>query len=114
MKKLDDKLFREILIDREGHLGWQTPDENRAIFEACGYQVVEQRGHEKILISPFMYDKVRHWGGWLRALARVGDRLKAKPWANFYNGFVRSFDETLGRALPMAWSRVVVTVARKQ
>ena len=102
------------VIDREGHLGWQTPAENRAAFESAGFQVVEQRGHEKTLISPFMYDKVRHWGGGLRALIAVGDRLRKKPWSQLYNDLVRAFDETVGRALHESWSRVLVSVCQKQ
>jgi SAM-dependent methyltransferase len=114
MKRRDEDLYREILIDREGHQGWQTPAENRDAFEAAGFRMVEQRGHEKVLISPYMYDKVRHWGGGLRTLAGVGDHLRKKPWSQLYNGLVRVFDETVGRALPESWSRVLVSVCQKQ
>src|SRR5262245_9238388 len=38
MKRLDPALYHEILIEREGHLGWQTPAENRALFERAGFE----------------------------------------------------------------------------
>lgn len=113
MRRLDPALYREILIDREGHLGWQTPAENREIFERCGFRLLENGGHEKLLIEAAMYDKVRHWGGWLKALAELGYRFKPAPQLYFYNGLVRVLDATLGRLLPTSWSRVLVSVCER-
>jgi SAM-dependent methyltransferase len=114
MKQRDPALYREILIAREGHLGWQGSAENRALFEDHGFEVREHRGREKLLISPAMYDKVRHWGGGLAGLARVGLAFRSGPAFHAYNALTRVFDETLGRLLPESWSRVVVSVCRKR
>ena len=114
MKRRDRDLYREVLIDREGHAGWQTPDENRALFEGHGFKVLEHRGKEKLLIAPAMYDKLREFGGWMRPLAELGCRFRSAPGYYVYNGFIRILDETLCRVLPDRWSRVMVTVCEKQ
>lgn len=112
MKRSDPALYREILVDREGHAGWQTPAENRALFEEGGFEVRRDRGQEKLFISPAMYDKVAHWPGGLRRIARVGLRFRYGRAFHAYNALLRVFDETLGRLLPDAWARVRVTVCR--
>ena len=70
LKRRDLDLYREVLIDREGHLGWETPAVNRAQFEAAGLRVLEYRGKDKLLIPPAMFDKVGQWGGALRRVGR--------------------------------------------
>jgi len=108
-------LFKEVLIDREGHLGWQTVEDNRTLFEANGFRVVEDLGRETTpLISAAMYDKVAQWLGWMRPVARVVERLSRPPWFHFYNGALRVLDATLGRLLPLSWSRIVITVCEKE
>ncbi len=114
MKRRDRALYREVLIDREGHLGWQDPQENRTLFEEAGFRVLEHRGKEKLLISPAMYDKVQHFGGWLAPLARLGLRLRRTALFYGYNAALRAFDESLGRWLPESWSRVVLSVCEKR
>ncbi len=114
MKRRDPALYREILIDREGHAGWQTPAENRALFDEAGFEIRDDRGQEKLFVSPAMYDKVANWPGGLRRIARLGLRFRYGPAFHAYNAGLRAFDETLGRLLPDAWSRVRVTACRKR
>jgi SAM-dependent methyltransferase len=113
MKRRDPARYREVLIDREGHVGWQTPAENLDLFEQAGFRVLEHRGKEKLLIAPAMYDKVRQFGGWVRPVARLGHRLSEPPWFQPYNGLLRILDETLCRLLPETWSRVLVSVCER-
>lgn len=113
LRRRDPALYREVFIDREGHLGWQTPEENREIFGAAGFRVVEHRGKEKLFFSPWMYDKVRQWDGGVRRLAGLFLRFAGGPQFQAYNAFVRSFDETVGRVLPTRFARVMVTVCEK-
>ena len=114
MKRRDRDLYREVLIDREGHAGWQTPDENRSLFEENGFRILEHRGKEKLLIAPAMYDKLREFGGWMRPFAELGCRFRSAPGYYAYNGVIRILDETLCRVLPKSWSRVMVSVCQKQ
>jgi hypothetical protein len=60
-----------------------------------------------------MYDKVAQWPGWTRPLARVAWRLSRPPWFHFYNGALRVLDATVGRLLPLSWSRIVISVCEK-
>jgi SAM-dependent methyltransferase len=113
MQRVDPALFREVLIDREGHLGWETPAANRAHFAAAGLRVLEQRGREKLLIGPAMYDKVREWPGSLRRLAQLGILFRFGVPFQLHNAATRVLDETLGRALPESWARIAVTVCER-
>jgi SAM-dependent methyltransferase len=113
MKRIDPALFREVLIEREGHLGWEGAAANRAGFAAAGLRVLEQRGREKLLIGPAMYDKVREWPGALRRLARIGIRFRFGVPFQVHNAAMRVLDETLGLALPESWARIAVTVCER-
>jgi SAM-dependent methyltransferase len=113
MQAADPALFQEILIDREGHSGWQTAAQNTAAFEAAGFRVLEHRGKEKLLIGPAMYDKVHNWSGGFRRLARVGLQFRYGWRFHLYNAASRVFDESVGRLLPQSWSRVMVTVCER-
>jgi hypothetical protein len=113
MQRRDPDLYREVWIDKEGHLGWETPERNLAAFAAAGFRVLEHCGKEKLLIAPAMFDKVQRWGGGLARLSRLGLRFRTGPAFHLYNAGLRLFDETLGRALPARWARVVVTVCEK-
>ena len=113
MQAADPALFQEVLIDREGHSGWQTAAQNAEAFEAAGFRVVEHRGKEKLLIGPAMYDKVHNWPGPFRSLARIGLRFRYGWRFHLYNAATRVFDESVGRVLPERWSRVMVTVCER-
>ena len=60
-----------------------------------------------------MCDKVQHWPGLLRRLARIGLRFRYGWRFHVYNAALRAFDETVGRMLPASWSRVIVTVCER-
>lgn len=113
MQATDPALFQEILIDREGHTGWQSAAENAASFEAAGFRVLEHRGKEKLLIGPAMYDKVQHWPGAFRRLAQIGIRFRYGWRFQLYNAVNRALDESVGRLLPASWARVMVTVCQR-
>ena len=112
MQAADPALFQEILIDREGHAGWQNAADNAASFEAAGFRVLEHRGKEKLLIGPAMYDKVQQWPGAFRRLARVGLQFRFGWRFHLYNAATRVLDESVGRWLPASWARVMVTRVR--
>lgn len=113
MQRVDPALFQEVLIDREGHLGWEGVAANRTGFAAAGLRVLEHRGREKLLIGPAMYDKVRQWPGGLRRLARLGIRFRFGIPFQIHNATMRVLDETLGRLVPERWARIAVTVCER-
>jgi SAM-dependent methyltransferase len=114
MRRSDANLFDQQFIEGDGHFGWQSPRENRAIFEAGGFRVREHRGKEKLLVEPGVFEKLRHWDGGLRRLAALGLRFRSGARFHAYNAGLRVFDETLGRLLPERWARVAVTVCEKR
>jgi SAM-dependent methyltransferase len=113
MQAADAALFREVLIEREGHMGWQNAADNAAAFERAGLRVLEHRGKEKLLIGPAMYDKVQRWPGRFRSWAQVGLRFQFGWRFHLYNAVTRVLDETAGRLLPASWARVMVTVCER-
>jgi SAM-dependent methyltransferase len=113
MQDADPALFQEILIDREGHAGWQSAADNAASFEAAGFRLLEHRGKEKLLIGPAMYDKVQHWPGAFRRGARIGLQFRFGWRFHLYNAAARVLDESVGRWLPASWARVMVTVCER-
>jgi len=46
-KENNSPLYEKLFIESGGHLGYQRPAENFAIFEEAGFRVVEQQGVEK-------------------------------------------------------------------
>jgi hypothetical protein len=114
MRAADPALFQVVLIDREGHAGWQSAAADAASFEAAGFRLVEHRGMEKLLIGPPMYHKVAEWGGAFARWARIGLRFEFGWRFHLYNAATRLFDDTVGRWLPTSWARVMVTVCERQ
>jgi SAM-dependent methyltransferase len=113
MQDADPGRFQEVLIDREGHAGWESAADNAAGFAAAGLRVTEHRGKEKLLIGPAMYDKVQQWPGRFRGLARVGLQFRFGWRFHLYNAVSRVLDESVGRWLPESWSRIMVTVCER-
>jgi SAM-dependent methyltransferase len=115
MKRRDPVLYQRLFIENDGHLGYQTPDENRELFEKCGFSVLEHCGLERTWIqSPSVYEKLRHWDGWMRWLAEIGFRLGKPPWFQGYTALTRIVDRTVGRVFPTNWARVVISVCERQ
>ncbi len=113
MQAADPDRFREVLIEREGHAGWQNAADNATALEAAGLRVLEHRGKEKLLIGPAMYHKVEEWPGAFRRWARVGLRFEFGWRFHLYNAVARVLDETVGPWLPERWARVMVTVCER-
>ncbi len=113
MQAADPSRFQEVLIDREGHGGWESAAQNAAGFAAAGLRVVEHRGKEKLLIGPAMFAKVAEWPGAFRRWAQVGLQFRYGWRYHLYNAVTRVLDETVGRCLPASWARVMVTVCER-
>ncbi len=115
LERRDAALFHELFVDREHHYGRQTPDANRELLSAAGMRIVQHQGCEKSwLLSPSEYARVGEWPGWPRRLAFLRARLGRPPWLYPYTALVRIFDESIGRVLPPAWARIVLTVGARQ
>jgi hypothetical protein len=115
LRSRDSELYKTTFIDHDGHLGYQTPDENDALFIEHGFRILRSHPMERSpLQSLSTYDKMRRWPGVLGTIgARLGvlhNRVLFYP----YIALVRLVDETVGRFLPRSWGRIAITVAVKE
>jgi SAM-dependent methyltransferase len=113
-RRSDPERYRRVLIDEEGHFGWETPESNRQAFRRAGFRVLEFRGKDKLLVAPAIYDKFGQWPGGVGRFAALGASLGSGRKFHLYNALLRILDETLGRLLPASWSRVIVAVCEKR
>lgn len=113
LKRRDPGRYHELYIEREHHHGYQTPDENRRLFEEAGFRVIRRLGNEKSWIqSPSEYVRIGQWPGWPRVVGRLGGPLSRKPLLFPYTAVVRTVDATVGRLLPLRWARTVLDVCQ--
>ena len=115
MRRKSGSLYRAEFIDRDGHVGYETPEQNLAVFEKSGFKVVEQVGLEKTpLQSTTVYGKMKRWPQPFAAAGAVLSRIERSRASFFsYIGVLRALDETVGRALPSRWARMALTVCEK-
>lgn len=106
--------YRELFIDGDGHLGYQTSAENRTLFGAAGLEVVEQRGLEKTPLQPAsVYTKLAAMSGRGARLFHAAEALGRAPLFHPYTALLRAVDTTLSRRLPAGWARIELTTCQK-
>jgi ubiquinone/menaquinone biosynthesis C-methylase UbiE len=115
MRRNSSALYNAEFIERDGHLGYQSPEQNLAAFKEAGFKVVEQLGLERTpLQSTTVYSKMKKWpapfSGAGSALSTI-DKSRVSFFS--YIGLLRALDETLGKILPQRWSRMALTVCEK-
>jgi ubiquinone/menaquinone biosynthesis C-methylase UbiE len=116
MRKSSSSRYREEFIDRDGHLGYETPRANLETFERSGFNVIEQLGLERTpLQSTTVYSKMRKWPQPFAAAGSLLHNIDKSRAALFpYIGVLRALDETVGKILPDRWSRMALTVCEKK
>jgi SAM-dependent methyltransferase len=114
-KRRDPAAYRKLFLDGDGHVGYQTPDENRATFEAAGLSVLEHRGLEKTPLQPAsVYDKLAAFGGRLAPLFGLGRALGKQPLFYPYTALLRAIDASVAPRLPERWARIALVVCEKR
>jgi len=115
LRRTGPELYQAHFIDADGHLGYQTVDDNDALFTAHGFEILRSHPMERSpLQSHSVYFKMRYWPGTARLLGRGLDFLGRPPFTYLYIALLRVIDETVGRALPRNWGRIAITVAVKR
>ena len=113
-KRLDPQRYKELFIDCDGHLGYESPADNLATFQAEGFRRIVHRGMEKTwLQSPSVFAKLSQYGDRLSGLLRLGSLFSRSPWFYPYTGLVRTIDATVGRVLPEDWARIELVVCER-
>ena len=114
-KKSDPKLYKTLFIDGDGHIGYQTPEDNLGLFNQAGFQQVKQRGLEKTFIqSPSCFDKLAKFDSPLRPFLKFASGFGRAPFFYAYTGILRLVDTLVSPWLPLRWSRIVLTECEKR
>lgn len=113
-KRNNRPLYNKLFIEGDGHLGYQRPAENLAIFEEAGFRVIEHQGMEKTwLQSPSAYTKLVQFGNSRNRLLAWASRLGQQPFFYPYTLLMRLTDALIGPWLPVDWARVDMVVCTK-
>lgn len=112
-KNRDPALYRKLFIEGDGHLGYQWPDENLALFRAAGFQILKHSGLDKTWVqASSTYSKLAQFagGGYLKPLGVLG----SSHWFYLWTGFMRLVDTFVCPWLPERWARIDKILAVKQ
>lgn len=113
-KLREPSLYRRLFIDGDGHLGYQTPEENAELFQAAGFAMLERRGMEKTFLqSPAAYTKLAEFGGVASQLFGRAKSLSRKPLFYPYTALMRIVDTIADPLLPKSWARIELVVCEK-
>jgi len=106
--------YSRLFLERDGHVGYETPERNLELFRHAGLTVVEHHGLEKTCLqSPSVYAKFGefprkgavHWSN----LARILGGVLFVP----YTVVTRLVDSMICPFLPQEWARIDLVVLRK-
>jgi SAM-dependent methyltransferase len=115
MRKTRPQLYRAMFIDSDGHLGYQTVEENDALFRAHGFHITCSHPMERTpLQSTSVYLKMLHWPGIAHWIGRSLSILDRPPFLHLYTALLRLVDGTVGRLFPRSWGRITILVAEKR
>ena len=110
-KRANAPLYKKLFIDGDGHLGYQRPAENLAIFVEAGFRVVEHLGMEKTCFqSPSAYTKLAQFGTICDRLYAWTAKLGEKPFFYLYTAIMRIVDTLICPWLPIDWARMDMVV----
>lgn len=116
LKQKDLPRYNQLFLEGDGHLGYETPEDNRQRFEQHGFEVRKHFGMERgWLQSQSVYEKYRHLPGltgWIGKLGYLGSRSRILTLLHIF--IVRLVDETIGRVFRNAKSRILISVLSKK
>ena len=114
----DPDLFREAFIEHDGHYGLESASAALRRFAEHGFSVCWWHAMNR---SPVQDLPVLGWlepygrkHRWAQAVSRAGKWISNHRIPNrLYTGSLQLFDDTLGRLLPLDWSRILLVVLEK-
>ena len=116
MKKSDLNLYKKIFIEKDGHLGYQTPKENSNLFISHNFKILKHFGLERsTFLAPSALLKLSENS----YLSNIGKRFttlfyKSSFFSITYNFILYLFDNTFGRMYPLKKSRVIISILQKK
>lgn len=113
-KRYDSALYETLFVAGDGHLGYQSLEENLATFRDAGFRVVYHKGMEKTwVLSPSAYTKLAQFGTFGRCVWSMASRLGRKPFFYPYTALLRLVDTLICPWLPADWARIDIVVCEK-
>lgn len=113
-RERDPALYHRLFLDTDGHVGYQTLNENRTLFASSGLRVIEHRGLESTpLQQPSVYSKLAEFEGPARTLFRWSELLGRSPQFYVHTAALRVLDAVASPLLPERWARIAITVCEK-
>ena len=112
-KNRNPALYRKLFLDDDGHLGYQWPSENIAMFKSAGFLIDEHRGLEKTSVQgSSVYIKLAQFpgGGHLKAFSHLGSHR----WFYLWTALTRIVDAIFCPVLPEQWARIDRIILVKQ
>lgn len=115
LKQKNIQLYKKMFLEKDGHLGYESPLENKMRFERNGFIVTKHFGMERTwLQSNSVYIKLAFLDGFLGLIGRVGKFFSSgKVFERISIVMVRIWDETFGRLWPLSSARIIITIAIK-
>ncbi len=114
-RDVDPDRYTRMFLDHDGHLGYQSVDENRAHFRAAGLRIDREIFHERTpVLGNSVWKKFSEWPGWRGTLGRVCAALSSGAFRLPALALLSATDATLGRLFPQRFARGMITVASKQ
>ena len=114
LKKKNVDLYKELFLEKDGHVGYQSYEENRKIFEQGGFVSIKHIGLERTFLqSQSVYNKLSVLGGTMGLFSKAGLLLNKSFLFYPYTSFLRITDCTIGNLFPINHSRVMVSILEK-
>src|SRR5215471_398825 len=113
-KKESPMLYYRLFIEGDGHLGYQSPEENLNLFRTAGFRILEHIGLEKTwLQSSSVYTKLAEYGGVMGSFFTWARVLGRHPFFYPYTALMRIVDAVVCPWLPEDRARIVLVVCEK-
>jgi len=115
MKKINMKLYNTLFINNDGHIGYETLENNEDKFIDENYKIIKSFTLERTpLQSASVYEKCMAWPGIIGKFGMFMFYVTNNKLLFYcYILLVRVIDETIGRLCPSSWGRIAITIAKK-
>ncbi len=113
-RKKNPENYQEKFLEHDGHIGYEEIEENITNFEKNNFSIIYNKGLQKTVFQdPSVYQKFLGIGNFLQNyLLKVILFLSTGKFYKPYLLFLRILDASFS-FLPQSWSRMTITVAKK-
>lgn len=113
-KKNNLKLYNRLFLEGDGHIGYQSPDENLALFHKAKFSICQHLGLEKTWVqSPSVYSKLAQFGNLAHYMFTWSKVFGKSPLFYFYTALMRIIDFMICPFLPKSWARINLVICEK-